>query len=67
MSRLADVPAELREQVDALQAAKLAALREGRSVLPIAAELRELFAYIDARPWEDGRGSREPGEGRHIP
>ena len=67
MSKPDDVPAELREQVDALQAAKLAALREGRSTLEIAAELRDLFAYIDARPWEDCRGSREPGEGRHIP
>ena len=55
------IPAELRKQLHALQARKSQALATGGNVLEIAAELRDLCAYIDARPWE--RGNREPGEG----
>lgn len=55
------IPAELRAQLHALQTRKVQALMAGRSTLAIAAELRELCAYIDARPWE--KGNREPGEG----
>lgn len=61
-----DIPAELRQQLHALQTRKLQALIAGRSTLEIAAELRELCAYIEARPWEDFRGNREPGEGRRA-
>jgi hypothetical protein len=56
----ADIPAELREQLHDLQTRKVQALMAGRSTLEIAAELRDLCAYIDARPWEDERGNREP-------
>ena len=56
------IPAELRAQLHALQTRKVQALMAGRSTLAIAAELRELCAYIDARPWENERGNREPGE-----
>jgi hypothetical protein len=61
--KAADIPTELREQLHALQARKVQALIAGRSTLEIAAELRDLCAYIDARPWEDYRGNREPGQG----
>jgi len=46
------IPAELRQQLHALQTRKIQALMAGRSTLAIAAELRDLCAYIDARPWE---------------
>jgi len=59
--KAAELPAELRKQLHALQTRKVQALMAGRNTLAIAAELRELCAYIEARPWE--RGNREPGEG----
>lgn len=61
--KAADIPAELRKQLHELQTRKVQALMTGRSTLEIAAELRDLCAYIDARPWEDYRGNREPGQG----
>ena len=64
--KAADIPAELRQQLHALQTRKVQALMTGRSTLEIAAELRDLCAYIDARPWDDYRGNREPGQGRRV-
>lgn len=66
------LPGELREQWASLQAERLRALRERRSALPVAAEIREFYAYISRidweGDWEDGfRGDREPGEGMRYP
>ena len=67
MSKSKAIPQELQNQLETLQH-RLLSLQKQRQlgkavdVFPVVYELRELQAYIDARPWEDSRGSREPGE-----
>lgn len=72
MSQTKSIPQELQNQLETLQH-RLLSLQKQRQlgkavdVFPVVWELRELQAYIAARPWEDFRGNREPGDTCNAP